>query len=308
MKQKILPFILIACLSLSAAPFAACSESEEIAETQPPGFEEVIENESTNESEAGSETPSEENPSEGEETPEEPVPGESASPSKENEGTQEEEEKKDDSVRYIAIKYTGLNIRTGPSTSYSSLGTLEKDTFFAYLGTENGWYKTYYKGQTAYVSSSSEYTAIISMESSSSSAVEKVIEEGTKLIGTKYVYGATRLHDGSGNLLKNFTTTAFDCSSLTQYIFYYGANVLLQVTTRTQVVQGSYVEKANLKRGDCIYFTNSSRYHLTGIERVGHVALYLGDNYILHTASDYCKIEKMTTARWNNYIEARRFV
>ncbi len=201
-----------------------------------------------------------------------------------------------------------MNIRTGPSTSYPSLGTLEKDTFFAYLGTENGWYKTYYKGQIAYVSSSSEYAAVVSMESSSSSAVERVVEEGTKWIGTKYVYGATRLHDGNGNLLKNFTTTAFDCSSLIQYLFYYGANVLLQVTTRTQVVQGAHVEKEDLKRGDCIYFTNSSRSTLTGIERVGHVALYLGDNYILHTASDYCKIEKMTTARWNNYIEARRFV
>lgn len=305
MKQKILPFILIACLSLSAASFAACSGNEEIAESQPPALEEVIENETENETENESETENETTP---EETPPaETAPEGGAKPPEENEGTQEEE-KKDDSVRYIAIKYTGLNIRTGPSTSYASLGKLEKDTFFAYLGTEKGWYKTYYKGQTAYVSSSSEYTAIISMESSSSSAVEKVIEEGTKLIGTKYVYGATRLHDGKGNMLKGFTTTAFDCSSLTQYIFYYGADVLLQVTTRTQVVQGSRVERADLKRGDCIYFTNSSRYHLTGIERVGHVAVYLGDNYILHTASDYCKIEKMTTTRWNNYIEARRFV
>ena len=93
-----------------------------------------------------------------------------------------------------------------------------------------------------------------------------------------------------------------------QYIFYKGASELLQVTTRTQVVQGQYVSKSELRRGDCIYFTNESRQNLTGVERVGHVAVYLGDNYILHTASDYARIEKISTARWKHYLEARRFV
>ena len=80
------------------------------------------------------------------------------------------------------------------------------------------------------------------------------------------------------------------------------------MNTRTQVKQGKFVAKKDLQRGDCIFFTNESRQHLTGIERVGHVALYLGDNYILHTASDYARIEKMTASRWNFYIEARRFI
>jgi peptidoglycan endopeptidase LytE len=100
----------------------------------------------------------------------------------------------------------------------------------------------------------------------------------------------------------------FDCSSLVQYAYYQGAGELLDVTTRTQVVQGKYVKKSELKRGDCIYFTNESRQYKTGIERVGHVAIYLGDDYILHTASDYARIEKMTAYRWNFYIEARRFL
>ena len=74
-----------------------------------------------------------------------------------------------------------------------------------------------------------------------------------------------------------------------------------------KVKQGKYVHPDDLQRGDCIFFTNEDRKYNTGIERVGHVALYLGNNYILHTASDYARIEKMTTARWNYYIEARRF-
>ena len=83
---------------------------------------------------------------------------------------------------------------------------------------------------------------------------------------------------------------------------------ILDVTTRTQVVQGKFVARANLQRGDCIYFTNETRAHLTGINRVGHVAVYLGDNYILHTASDYARIEKISAARWKYYIETRRFI
>ena len=93
-----------------------------------------------------------------------------------------------------------------------------------------------------------------------------------------------------------------------QYVYYKAAGKLLNVTTRTQVTQGQYVAKKDLQRGDCIYFTNESRQHLSGIERVGHVAIYLGNDYILHTASDYARIEKMNKTRWSHYIEARRFV
>jgi cell wall-associated NlpC family hydrolase len=78
--------------------------------------------------------------------------------------------------------------------------------------------------------------------------------------------------------------------------------------TRAQVKQGKYVHPDDLQRGDCIFFTNEDRQYNTGIERVGHVAIYLGNNYILHTASDYARIEKMTASRWNFYIEARRFI
>ena len=109
-------------------------------------------------------------------------------------------------------------------------------------------------------------------------------------------------------MLSGFTTQKFDCSSLIQYIFYKGADKVLQVTTRTQVTQGKYVAREDLQRGDCIYFTNEERQYKTGVERVGHVALYLGNDYILHTASDYARIEKMSAKRWGFYIEARRFV
>lgn len=208
---------------------------------------------------------------------------------------------------YIRIKTNGLNVRAGASTSYASLGQVDKDMSMIYLGTENGFYKTYYRNRTAYVSAKSAYTELHEMEAGSET-VEKVIEEGTKIIGTPYVYGAVRYHNGKGTLLSGFSMDKFDCSSLTQYIYYQGSGALLDLTTRTQIVQGTHVDRSDLQRGDLMFFTNSTRYNKTGIERVGHVAVYLGENLILHTASDYCKIEEISATRWSYYLETRRVV
>lgn len=208
--------------------------------------------------------------------------------------------------QYIRCTGNSVNLRSGAGTGYAVLGAAGKNETYALVGKSGEWYQTYYRGKTAYISAS--YAAVLKLEKSESEKTEKVISEGYKLLGVPYVYGAVRLHDGKGNLLSGFTSQKFDCSSLIQYVFYKGAGAILDVTTRTQVKQGKYVAKSDLQRGDCIYFTNESRAHLSGVERVGHVALYLGDNYILHTASDYARIEQISAQRWKYYIEARRFL
>ena len=208
-------------------------------------------------------------------------------------------------AQYIRVCVNGLNVRSGAGTAFSSLGQAQKDTLLTYDGAEGGWYRTRYLGRTAYVSANETYASLRSLEAGDD-MVEAVIGEGMALLGTPYVYGATRFHDGNGQRLRGFTTEAFDCSSLMQYIFYRGAGILLDVTTRTQIKQGIHVEAGDLRRGDLMFFTNASRQNKTGLERVGHVALYLGENYILHTASDFAKVEQISAARWNYFLEARR--
>lgn len=202
-------------------------------------------------------------------------------------------------VTYIRVTATQVNVRINGSV----VGQMEKGDCLAYLGTEGSWYKTYYKNKEAFISRS--YTELFKMNASQSQKAEEVIALGTRFLGTAYVYGATRLHSGKGTLYAGFTSTKFDCSSFMQYLFYYGASVNLGLTTRNQVLQGKYVKATEIKRGDLLFFTNSSRKNYKGIERVGHVALYLGDNYILHTASDYAVIEQISATRWGYYIEAR---
>lgn len=210
------------------------------------------------------------------------------------------------SAQYIRCTGNNVNIRSGAGTEFSILGSAEQGTMYALIEKKGDWYKTYYRNKVAYIYTS--YAQVFTLEKSKDSDVENVIDEGYKLIGTPYVYGAVRLHNGNGKLLSGFNVQKFDCSSLMQYIFYHGSDTMLGLHTRAQVKQGKYVHPNDLQRGDCIFFTNEDRQYNTGIERVGHVALYLGNNYILHTASDYARIEKMTTSRWNYYIEARRFV
>lgn len=210
-------------------------------------------------------------------------------------------------MKYIKVLCDNLNVRAMPGTNGKIYGQVNKGDYLLMTGEESGFYKTVYRGKPAYVSASKKYTAIGAGEKSEEK-IERVIEEGCRLIGTPYVYGAVRYHDGTGRKLSGFTTDKFDCSSLMQYIFYLGGDEILQVNTRTQIFQGEKVKKSDIKRGDLLFFTNASRSGNSGIERIGHVGLYLGDNLILHTASDYCKIEQINATRWGYYEQARRII
>ena len=293
--------LLCAALALFLAfPIYACSENSTQAPT-PPKEEQTSPLPETPES-SEQDTPEQGVPEQG--TPETPENNAPQSPAPEQAPPPQTQTQKSQS--YIRCIGDSVNLRSGAGTSYTVLGQAEKGTMYAVIERTGNWYKVKYKNKTAYLYS--EYATMFSIKKSENEKVENVIDEAYNLIGIPYVYGAVRLHDGKGNFLKGFSVNKFDCSSLVQFSFYEGAKVLLDVTTRTQVVQGKYIPKSQLSRGDCIYFTNESRQYKTGIERVGHVAIYLGDDYILHTASDYARIEKMTASRWKFYIETRRFV
>ena len=202
----------------------------------------------------------------------------------------------------------GLNIRSAPNSSAQVLGSMDKNDMLRYEGMVSGWYKTVYKQRVAYVYAGNNYAHIAKMKQSDSEKVEKIISIGEELLGYPYVWGSQRYHWGNGILNANFVQGEYDCSALMQYIFYKGGGILLDMNTRTQVLQGKEVAGNDLQRGDLMFFTNASRRNNKGVERVGHVALYLGNNYILHTASDHAVIEEISATRWSYFITAKRFV
>ncbi|TJY44218.1 NlpC/P60 family protein [Cohnella pontilimi] len=120
---------------------------------------------------------------------------------------------------------------------------------------------------------------------------DSIIKLGKKYLGVKYRFGAP-----SG------ATSSFDCSSFTQYIYgKYG--VKLPRVSSSQATKGRKITKANLKRGDLVFFKSPKR---TG-NKIGHVAVYLGNNKILHSYPSRGVAYSSLTGYWKtNYVTARR--
>lgn len=209
------------------------------------------------------------------------------------------------SKTYLLSTADNLRVRSSNSVNSSVLGYLDKGDLCVLVSKVGEFYKTIYKEKVAYVSVN--YCKEIEFNLSSVE-VEKTIDFATKLIGYPYVWGSERYHWGNGILNKNFVNGKFDCSALVQYVYFKTNNVLLDVTSRGQSLNGKAVSKNNLRRGDLIFFTNKDRFNKQGIERIGHVGIYFGDNYILHTASDHAVIEPISDLRWSYYITARRVI
>lgn len=90
----------------------------------------------------------------------------------------------------------------------------------------------------------------------------------------KYSFGASSIgKDGKGTA---------DCSSFTQWLFEkMGLNI--GRTTEQQYMQGSSIEKKDLKKGDLVFFKNT--YNSGYKDGVSHVGVYIGNNQFVHNSS-----------------------
>lgn len=208
-------------------------------------------------------------------------------------------------LTYVRSETDSLRVRSAPNSKSKTIGYLDEGDLVENHGKEGNYYVTVYKEQTAYVHSS--YCSTFEVESSTNE-VEKTINLASTLLGYPYVWGSQRYHWGNGKLNANYVHGEYDCSALVQYVYYISNGVKLDLTTRTQVRNGKEVSRDDIQRGDLMFFTNASRKNLTGVERIGHVGIYFGNNYILHTASDYAVIEPISSTRWSYFITARRVV
>ena len=101
---------------------------------------------------------------------------------------------------------------------------------------------------------------------------KQIINTGKKFIGTPYIFGAA-----PGR------TDMFDCSSFVQYV-YATHGIFLPRTSRKQYQVGKAVSLSRVKQGDLLFFTSKKRSKFIGIQRIGHVAIFIGNNSILHTS------------------------
>ena len=204
---------------------------------------------------------------------------------------------------YAISTVNSLRLRSKASTSSSTVGYLDKDDAVPIIAKQGNFIKTVYKNKYAYVHSS--YCTVMKIDYTGDE-IEDAISLGCELLGFPYVWGSQRYHWGNGKLNSNFVFGEFDCSAFVQYVYYISNNVILDVTSRTQAYNGTKIDKTQLKRGDLMFFTNESRQNKVGNERIGHVGIYFGNNYILHTASDYAVLEPISKTRWSFFVTARR--
>lgn len=128
---------------------------------------------------------------------------------------------------------------------------------------------------------------------SSSSVAKKVINTGKKYLKTPYKFGA-----------RSGRTSAFDCSSFTQYV-YKQHGIKLPRSSRQQAKVGKYVSKKNLRAGDLV-FSDTNR-----DGKINHVAIYMGNNRLLHTykVGVGVTITKFKGTIWDKtHVTARRVI
>ncbi|HKL73891.1 MAG TPA: SH3 domain-containing C40 family peptidase [Clostridia bacterium] len=186
------------------------------------------------------------------------------------------------SSEYEVQSLVSLNVRDIPTTSGKIVGVVNTNESLPYIATVDNWHKVLYLGSIAYVSAKSNYSRLKSMIADND-IIEKVIAVGMSVLGTPYEFGSTRIIDYNFNKIDSFTGATFDCSAFVQYSFYIGAKINLYGDSRSMSKQGTTVRYNNIKRGDVIFMTSTARQYNTGLEKIGHVGIYLGDNKLLHT-------------------------
>lgn len=127
----------------------------------------------------------------------------------------------------------------------------------------------------------------------------KAVAAAKSKVGCRYVYGASPS-----------STTEFDCSSLMMYA-YRQVGITLPRTSADQsnvgtLIKCSWPDVGNtLKPGDlCFFHTSNSR----GPNGVTHVAMYIGNNQIVHARSSKYGVVITSTSVYKSIVRARRIV
>ncbi|WP_300276817.1 C40 family peptidase [Peptacetobacter sp.] len=209
----------------------------------------------------------------------------------------------------------GLNIRTGPGTNNSILGSLSGGSVVEVKEKSNGWYKIEtangVKGWISgdYVTSTNEpLTGSTSSNSNNqgnntdtsygngetSATGDKIVDYAYTLLGVPYKWG------GNG-------PSSFDCSGYTQWVYRNAAGISIPRVSRDQAQSGSPVSRGDYKKGDLLYFDTS------GNGSVSHVGIYIGGDKFIHCSGTQSKpgcvkVSSLSGFYANALLGARRFV
>jgi hypothetical protein len=127
--------------------------------------------------------------------------------------------------------------------------------------------------------------------------VNRLINEGFRYYGTPYRFGA-----------KPWSKDAFDCSTFIQWI-HAAIGIILPRNSRQQSKLGTEIPANQLEKGDILFFSVEARLGKVGIEQIGHVGIYCGNNKFLHACSlEGVTLTDLSHRRWGKlYLKAKRY-
>jgi hypothetical protein len=117
---------------------------------------------------------------------------------------------------------------------------------------------------------------------------KKIVETAQSFKGVPYVYGAE-------------SPEAFDCSGFVQYVYSHAAGIVLPRNSKGQWAGGKSIGKEEAKPGDLFLFDTA------GSGGPSHVAIYLGDDSIIHAVSEGPKTGIIVSSVNDRYF-APRFI
>lgn len=178
--------------------------------------------------------------------------------------------------RYVTA--SSLAIRKKASTKGTKVGSYKKGTKITCYGTKGQWTKVKKSGKIRYV-----YTKYLSKKKpAATSKGTQVANYAKRFVGNPYKYGGTSLTKGA------------DCSGFTQSVYkHFGYKI--PRTSSSQRSAGKKVSWSKKKVGDLICYS-------------GHVAIYIGNNKVVHASSKKTGIKITSPANYRKVVSVRRIV
>lgn len=179
----------------------------------------------------------------------------------------------------------GVRMRSGPGTSYSTVGYYNKGIQLKVTGKTGSWYAVSYNGLSGYMSA--DYVRL----STGNDVADQIVATAKQYLGTPYVYGG-------------YSPRGFDCSGFIYYLYGQYGYPLMRGATSQYNNNGVSVAKSDLRPGDLVFFSDS-------VDPIGHVGMYIGDGQFIHASSGkgcVCISSLSASYYLNHYTGAKRII
>lgn len=179
----------------------------------------------------------------------------------------------------------GVRMRSGPDTSYSTVGYYNKGIQLKVTGKTGNWYAVSYNGLSGYMSA--DYVKL----STGNAVADQIVATAKQYLGTPYVYGGS-------------SPRGFDCSGFMYYLYGQYGYSLMRRASMQYAHNGVSVAKSDLQPGDLVFFSDS-------VDPIGHVGMYIGNGQFIHASSGkgcVCITSLSSSYYYNHYTGAKRII